>query len=523
MKIQKHPQKSGGFKSAWFFIGTLTVAFILFSVIRSCSEGFGKTVTFEPGPLYWSQFRGPNASGIAPENSDPPVHFNADTNLLWQTEILPGWSSPCIVEDKIFLTGFCDTDSVLCTMAIDRKNGEFLWKDTVSPVGYFDLHPISGYANPSVTSNGERVFSYFPSFGLIAHDLYGNRCWTYELEEVGETKWAAASSPVVVDSMVLMSVSDYFDPQLIAIDCESGEPRWSIKGGDHRLGFVMGRSTPVVWNNLVIMHHFQEITAYNPVSGEAEWWIPIPTSGIGTPVIRDSVLFVNTWTNYGERSQRYTQMSFEELVSQKDVNGNMKIERSEITDEFKIFQRPEIADLPETSANMNQERFFSQFDEDGDGALVESEWNALCESLDAAMQEHGMVAVSLNGHGKRSATDILWKVVEDTPETPSPLLIGQQVLFIKNGGIITVIEQHTGEVEHKERISAPGCYLASPMLAGNRVYTCSFNGTVTVLSADDFSVLAHNRLREKIGASPVAVDDVLYVRTEKHLFAFRET
>jgi outer membrane protein assembly factor BamB len=134
-----------------------------------------------------------------------------------------------------------------------------------------------------------------------------------------------------------------------------------------------------------------------------------------------------------------------------------------------------------------------------------------------------MVAVSLNGHGKRSATDILWKVVEDTPETPSPLLIGQQVLFIKNGGIITVIEQHTGEVEHKERISAPGCYLASPMLAGNRVYTCSFNGTVTVLSADDFSVLAHNRLREKIGASPVAVDDVLYVRTEKHLFAFRET
>ena len=44
---------------------------------------------------------------------------------------------------------------------------------------------------------------------------------------------------------------------------------------------------------------------------------------------------------------------------------------------------------------------------------------------------------------------------------------------------------------------------------------------MTVLSADDFSVLAHNKLREKIAASPVAVDDVLYVRTDKHLYAFR--
>jgi hypothetical protein len=154
---------------------------------------------------------------------------------------------------------------------------------------------------------------------------------------------------------------------------------------------------------------------------------------------------------------------------------------------------------------------------------VESEWNAVCESLQGMIQEHGMVALSLNGHGERSATDVVWKVNEDTPETPSPLIIGQHVMFIKNGGIMTVIQMKTGEVEYKNRIGAPGCYLASPMLAGNRIYTCSFNGTVTVLSADDFTVLAHNRLREKIGASPVAMDDVLYVRTEKHLFAFRET
>ena len=472
--------------------------------------------------MYWLQFRGPGSSGIAPENANPPVHFSADTNLLWQTDISAGWSSPCIVDDRIFLTGFSDIDSVLYTMAIDRKNGEILWKDTVTSTGYYNLHPIRGFANASIASNGERIFSYFPTYGLIAYDLFGNRCWNYLVENVGETKWAGASSPVVADSLLIMSMSAYYDPKLVALDCQTGDSRWVIRDRDHMLGFVMGRSTPVLWNTLIILHHFREIIAYNPITGRAEWWLPMPTSGIGTPVIQDSVLFVNTWTNTGEKGQAGTVMSFEELVSQADVNGNMKIERSELTDDFKINQRPEIPEIPESQSFMHKESFFSQYDQDGDGALVESEWNAVCEMLQGMIREHGMVALSLKGRGERDATDILWKVNEDTPETPSPLIIDQNVLFVKNGGIMTVIHQKTGKVVHKERIGAPGCYLSSPMLAGNRVFMCSFNGVVTVLSTDDFKVLAHNRLGEKIGASPVAVNDVLYIRTDKHLFAFQE-
>jgi hypothetical protein len=87
---------------------------------------------------------------------------------------------------------------------------------------------------------------------------------------------------------------------------------------------------------------------------------------------------------------------------------------------------------------------------------------------------------------------------------------------------MTVIDIGSGEVVKKGRIGAGGAYLASPMLAADRIYTCSYNGTVSVLSAEDYSTLATNKLKEKIGASPVAVDDVLYVRTDKHLYAFRD-
>ena len=84
-----------------------------------------------------------------------------------------------------------------------------------------------------------------------------------------------------------------------------------------------------------------------------------------------------------------------------------------------------------------------------------------------------------------------------------------------------MIDRESGDVIHKDRLGASGSYLSSPMLAGNRIYTCSFNGDVSVLSSEDFSLLACNKLNEKIGASPVAVDDVMYIRTDKHLYAFR--
>ena len=72
-----------------------TVCITLLICLSSYEAGSNEEYKFQPESLHWLQFRGPNASGIAPENADPPVHFSADTNLLWKTEILPGWSSPC--------------------------------------------------------------------------------------------------------------------------------------------------------------------------------------------------------------------------------------------------------------------------------------------------------------------------------------------------------------------------------------------------------------------------------------------
>jgi outer membrane protein assembly factor BamB len=498
----------------------LSACIIIIACLSSCDNIFKGRHQFKSGSMYWLQFRGPGALGIAPENADPPIHFNSDTNLVWKTAILPGWSSPCIVNDRIFLTGFNKTDSMLYTFALNRENGEILWADSITPDTLYDIHPINSYANPTITSDGSRIFSHFPCYGLIAYNLDGLKLWEYRHPPT-TYNFFGGCSPVVRDSIVLFNVSIWPNPRIQAQDCMTGDSLWVIQDSAHFNTLDVTNATPVFWNDLLIMHQESKIVAYNMKRREAEWWLSTPTTATSTPVVYDDVVYAGTWTNLGEKSVRGFTYSFDVLVGNYDQNKNLKLEQKEIPDSVVIFRRPESTGEPSTSMKVNEEKTFRMFDKNKDAALDRNEWSAMMVVLEPFFKDHGMLALKVTGKGELSDSALLWKITDDTPETPSPLIAGENIFFIANGGIMTVINRQTGEVVKKGRIGATGTYLSSPMLAGNRIYTCSYNGIITVLSSKDFSVLARNKLNEKIAASPVAVDDVLYVRTDKHMFAFR--
>lgn len=495
-----------------------TAYFLLLIILSSCSES-GEGYKFNPESKHWLQFRGPNASGIAPVNADPPIYFSADTNLLWKTEILPGWSSPCIVNDKIFLTGFNKKDSMLHTFAVNRENGEMIWKDSVRLRWAYELHPVNSYANPTVASDENKVFSHFPGYGLIAFELDGLKCWEYIHKPIAAAQ-GQGSSPVVRDSLVLVNINQWEDPRIQALDCETGDTVWALRDPDPTRSLSGCSASPVIYKDLIVMHQRMEIVAYNISDQKTEWWLNTPTTGTSTPVIHNDVLYTTTWVHLGEKKLQGSSLDFEYLLSNFDRNGNRKIDKGEVPDTVMVSIRPERGHAERSSHSFNI--FYDYWDRNKDGAFDAGEWNAFLKFAEPYMENHGMMAIPVSGSNERQYAEVLWKIIEDTPETPSPLVVGVYVFFIKSGGIITVVNRKSGDLFKKGRIGAAGSYLSSPMLAGNRIYTCSYNGTVTVLSADDFSVIAHNKLKEKIGASPAAVDDVLYVRTDKHLFAFRD-
>lgn len=106
---------------------------------------------------------------------------------------------------------------------------------------------------------------------------------------------------------------------------------------------------------------------------------------------------------------------------------------------------------------------------------------------------------------------------------PSPLLYRGRLWFVRDGGIVTSYEPATGRVVlDPQRLGTGGQYAASPVAAAGRIHAASVGGTITVFEAgDSLQVLSRNDLGERILATPAVVRDTLYVRTEKHLWAFR--
>jgi outer membrane protein assembly factor BamB len=86
------------------------------------------------------------------------------------------------------------------------------------------------------------------------------------------------------------------------------------------------------------------------------------------------------------------------------------------------------------------------------------------------------------------------------------------------------MDTQTGTVLYHERVGVPGGYAASPVAAQDRIYLASQSGTITVIDARSatLKVLARNSLEERITATPALVAKTIYVRTDKHLFAFSD-
>ena len=122
---------------------------------------------------------------------------------------------------------------------------------------------------------------------------------------------------------------------------------------------------------------------------------------------------------------------------------------------------------------------------------------------------------------------MLWKKTKGLGYVPSALVYRGQFIVVKAGGMVTAYDAKTGnQVFLQERVAAPGRYYASPVAANGHIYFTSLDdGAITVLKAGSTKpeVVARNpKLGERVAATPAIADDVLYVRTEKHLYAFAQ-
>jgi outer membrane protein assembly factor BamB len=124
-----------------------------------------------------------------------------------------------------------------------------------------------------------------------------------------------------------------------------------------------------------------------------------------------------------------------------------------------------------------------------------------------------------------SPAAIAWKFDKDTPYTPSPLLYGNELYFLKgNNGLLSAFDARTGERRYgPERIEGVPNVYASPLGAAGRIYVAGREGATAVIqSGPAYRLLATNSLDDGFDASPVAVDSELYLRGQRFLYRISE-
>jgi len=193
------------------------------------------------GKAWWPQFRGPGSAGLG--EGRPPVQFGPNQNVLWKTAVASGLSSPIIWEGRIFLTEFDRAKKQLATLCIDRRNGKVLWRRAVTPEQIEKVHDLSSPAGSTPVTDGERVYVYFGSYGLLCYDLDGNQKWERRLT-LPENPYGAVASPIVVGDLLVLNHQGK-ESYLLGVNRRDGRTVWKTD----RSKFQYGWSTPVHWRH----------------------------------------------------------------------------------------------------------------------------------------------------------------------------------------------------------------------------------------------------------------------------------
>ncbi len=447
---------------------------------------------------HWPQFRGEGGLGLG--TGSPPVLFSPIQNVKWQAEVPPGHSSPCIWGGKIALTGLAE-DGRLVTFGLDKASGRELWRAPAPAAKVEGTHRIGSPAAPTCCTDGERLFSYFGSFGVLAYDWEGNELWRHPLPPP-VVEFGTASSPVVVDGKVIVQVDQDVGSYLLALDARSGKEVWRVDRAPFRRGF----STPFLWRHeggedLVVCGSLV-VTGYDPQTGAQRWFARgMARVANASPVAADGVLLVSSWNVGGDEDDRVEMEPFESFAAAHDAD------------------KDGLLTLEEFPSGKVRDRF-SQIDADKDGKATREEYEAMRAMFAEAVNQ--IFAIKPGGRGDITGTHVVWQQSKHLPYVSSPVAVNGRVFTMKSGGIASAYDTRSGSpIFQAERVEASGDYYASAVAVDDRVYVVSQRGTVVVLDAasDHLNVLARNDMKAPVFASPAIVDGVIYLRTDKHLFA----
>ena len=450
--------------------------------------------------LDWPQFRGPAALGVS-EGHQLPTEFNAKKNLVWQVPLPPGHSSPIVVGKRLFVTAFEGEN--LFTIALSTETGKELWRQQAPRPRKEHFQKTNGPASPSPASDGQRVFTFFGDFGLLAYTVEGKPLWQMPLGPFNNPN-GHGSSPIVADGTVVLLCDQDTNSYLLAADAKTGKVKYKIERPEVTRGYGLPaiykpQSGPV---EMIVPGAYLTV-AYNFATGEKLWWFGgMSWQSKSPPILIDGILYQSSWETGGDGPMPEVPQ-FDEVQAAHDKDNNGKL------------------DAPEALAYGIKAGGFTAADLDHDGFLDSREWG-FYRML--KQTRNALVAARPGGRGDVSNSHVLWRYAKSLPNTAAPLYYAGALWIVKDGGVLTTLNPKTGEVIKQGRLTgALEQYWASPVAGDGKVYLISAAGKVVVLKGDaQWEILTTNELEDEVYATPALGNGRIYLRTRSSLYCFAQ-
>jgi len=417
----------------------------------------------------WPQWRGPLMTGVAPAG-DPAVVWSETKNVRWKIEIPgKGHSTPIVWGDRIFVTTAVPAD-----------------KPGAAPAGAKPASkPAASMGMPSTRTSELHKFVILcldrPSGKVVWEKIVREEVPLDATHEFGS--WASNSA--VTDGERLYA---FFGSRgLYCLDL-AGNPLWERDFGhmSTKMEFGEGSSPALAGGKIVVVWDHEKgsfIAALDKKTGKDVW-----------KADRDEA---TSWaTPY--------------VV---EVDGKSQV----ITCATKLIRSYDL----ETGRLIWQCRGMT-------ANAIPSPFaaNGILYAM-SGFRGNALLAIRLAGaQGDISdSAAIIWRRDKDTPYTPSGLLLGSYLYFLKNNnGILTCLDAKTGKEYYVgEKLEDMGNVFASPSAAKDRIILTGQQGTFYVLqNGPVFKILAKNKLDDGFQASPVIVGRQLLLRGFKFLYCIEE-
>ncbi|HEY6401938.1 MAG TPA: PQQ-binding-like beta-propeller repeat protein [Blastocatellia bacterium] len=444
-------------------LSTLTLSALTLCLIAPVAFGLFSGAA-APGAINWSQWRGPEGTGVSSE-TNVPAEWGVDKNIKWKTPITGrGHSQPIVWGNRVFLTTdiegdvapgakavehkiegqvFVHPDSVganrkhtFKVVCIDRDTGKSLWEQTAyEGAVYDDRHRKGSYAAPTPATDGNYVYAWFggEGDGLYCYDFKGKQVWKTVVGKIANVGMGPGSSPALFENLIILQCDEDEGKNsfIVALDKKTGKEVWKTP-----------RKVQASWSTPLLVRAGQRaelitsgnelIVSYDPKSGKELWTAKgHGSNAIATPLAGHGMVFVY-----------------------------------------------------------------------------------------AGFPVKKTIAIKLGGSGDVTNANVAWQYDKGTAYVPSSILYGDYIYLMSDRGILTCLDAKTGKVVYEGgRIPTPATFTASPVAFDGKLLLTSEDGDTYVIKAGPkHEVIATNSVGEPVYASPAISDGMIFIRGEKNLY-----